>query len=104
MHSPNDITVNHNQITYNDDGEPVIVVNGFEVECYVDFATSNLKFQKDGENVVCKFIIFITIQAEIEKFLSINKENMPQYSILYNTLEYSILNIEKGIKHLQIFI
>lgn len=104
MHSPNDITINYTQITNNEDGEPVPFVSNFNINCYVDFSSAGLKFQKDGENIVCKFVIFVTIAEEIEKLSSINKSNMQKYSILHENNEYNLLNFERGIKHIQIFI
>ena len=104
MNNGNNIIIKKNEITYNSAGEPVESVSNFDVDCYADFSKNNLKFQKDGENIISKFTFFITLKTEIEKLQIIQKENLQKFEVIYKNISYNILGINHGIKHIQLFV
>lgn len=104
MHSTDNITISNNQITYNDNGEPVNNVSNLNVLCYADFSNNSLKFQKDGETIVAKIVFFITQKVEIAKLQSIQKSNMQNFEVEYKNEKYNMLNIEHGLQHIQIYV
>ena len=104
MDNSGQIAINKNEITYNSAGEPVESVSSFNITCYVDFAKNSLKFQKDGENIVSKFVFFVTLNSEIEKLQIITEANLTDFEIVYQNISYNILGINHGLKHIQLFV
>ena len=98
MFNNNSISLYNSINSFDSNGNAVATEEFVDVNGYVDFSKDNLKIQKNGENIIAKYKIFITNPFEIEKITFIPNK------LKLNEEYYDILNYEKGINHIEITI
>ena len=96
------ISIISNTTSFDTNGNPVVSQVSIDIVCYFDFMNTTLKFQKEGENIVSKALIMITIQSEIDKLIAINNSNFKNYNVVFENVTYSMLDFNRGLRHISI--